>query len=131
VLGLTIVAVALADASAIGLKTAFDRERPPSRYPEPDPLVPVPNDASFPSGHAATSFAAATILSFAFPRLVLPLFVLAVAVGFSRIYVGVHYPLDIAGGAAIGAFVAFILRFLVRRRARQLRSTRTNTQAGS
>jgi undecaprenyl-diphosphatase len=121
VLGLTVVAVALASASAVGLKTAFDRERPPSRYPEPDPLVPVPNDGSFPSGHAATSFAGATILSFAFPRLALPLLLLAAAVGFSRVYVGVHYPLDIAGGAAIGALVAIALRQLVRVRQRRLR----------
>jgi undecaprenyl-diphosphatase len=110
--------------SAIGLKTAFDRERPPARYPEPDPLVPVPNDASFPSGHAATSFAAATILAFAFPRLALPLLVLALAVGFSRIYVGVHYPLDIAGGALIGVVVAIALRLLVRARQRSLQVRR-------
>jgi undecaprenyl-diphosphatase len=122
VLGLTIVSVALADASALGLKTAFDRERPPSRYPEPDPLVPVPHDASFPSGHAATSFAAATILSFAFPRLAVPFVVLALAVGFSRVYVGVHYPLDIVGGAAVGVLVAIALRRLARVRRRSLRT---------
>jgi undecaprenyl-diphosphatase len=121
-LGLTIVAVALADSSATGLKPAFDRERPPLRYAEPDPLVPVPDTGSFPSGHAATSFAGATILSLAFPRLALPLLVLALGVGFSRIYVGVHYPLDIVGGAVLGAVVAIALRWLVRVRQRSLRA---------
>ena len=119
VLGLTIVAVALADWSAMGLKALFDRERPPLRYAEPDPLVRTPHDGSFPSGHAATSFAAATILSLAFPRLAPFLFVLAAAVAWSRVYVGVHYPLDILGGAVLGVLVALAVTQLVRRRARR------------
>ena len=114
---LTVVAVALADWSATGLKALFDRERPPVRFPEPEPLVHVPDTASFPSGHAATSFAGATILALAFPRLAVPLYVLAAAVAFSRVYVGVHYPLDIVAGAALGIVVALA----VRRGARALR----------
>jgi undecaprenyl-diphosphatase len=130
-LGLTLIAVALADWSAVGLKALFDRERPPFRYTEPDPLVPVPHDGSFPSGHAATSFAGATMLSFAFPRLAPLLYVLAAAVAFSRVYVGVHYPLDIVGGAVLGVLVALAVRFLVLRQARTGRSTATDTEAGS
>ena len=115
---LTVVAIALSDWSATGLKALFDRERPPFRYPQPKALVPVPHDASFPSGHAATSFAGATILAFAFPRLAPILYVLAAAVAFSRVYVGVHYPLDVMGGAVLGVVVAVVLRFLMRRRLR-------------
>ena len=111
---LTLVAVALADWSAMGIKALVDRDRPPLDYAEPKTLVPVPHDASFPSGHAATSFAAATTLSFAFPRLAPALFVLAAAVAFSRVYVGVHYPLDVIGGAALGVLVAVALRSAVR-----------------
>jgi undecaprenyl-diphosphatase len=102
----------------MGMKALFDRDRPPLRYAEPRPLVRVPHDASFPSGHAATSFAAATMLALAFPRLAPLLFVLAAAVAFSRVYVGVHYPLDIVGGAVLGMLVAFALRFFVRWRLR-------------
>ena len=124
VLGLTIVAVALADVTATGLKGLFDRPRPPLRYPNQDPLVAVPDTASFPSGHAATSFAGATILAFAFPRLAPLLYVLAAAVGFSRVYLGVHYPLDIVGGAVLGVLVALGLRFLTIRRQREVRAER-------
>lgn len=111
---LTVVAVALADWSATGMKALVDRERPSSSYTEPKTLVPAPHDAAFPSGHAATSFAAATMLAFAFPRLAPALFVLAAAVAFSRVYVGVHYPLDVIGGSVLGVLVAIALRRLVR-----------------
>jgi len=116
IFALTVIAVALADWSATGLKAIIDRPRPPLRYAEPKTLVPVPHDASFPSGHAATSFAAATMLSLAFPRFAPFLYVLAAAVAFSRVYVGVHYPLDVIGGALLGALVTVVLRFLVGRR---------------
>ena len=116
VFALTVIAVALADWSATGLKALIDRPRPPLRYAEPKTLVPVPHDASFPSGHAATSFAAATMLSLAFPRFAPFLYVVAAAVAFSRVYVGVHYPLDVIGGALLGVLVAVVLRLLVSRR---------------
>jgi undecaprenyl-diphosphatase len=112
----TVVAVAVSDWSSYGIKALFDVERPSMRYAEPRPLVAAPHDAAFPSGHAATSFAAATVLSFARPRWAPAFYLLALAIGFSRVYVGVHYPLDIAGGAALGIAVAIALRWLVRAR---------------
>jgi membrane-associated phospholipid phosphatase len=120
---LTVIAIAVADWSATGIKALVDRPRPPDRYGEPKTLVPVPHDASFPSGHAATSFAAATMLSFAFPRLAPALLFLAAAVAFSRVYVGVHYPLDVVGGAALGALVAIALRRLAASRQQSRRAT--------
>jgi undecaprenyl-diphosphatase len=118
------VQVALADAAAdliaSGLRAAIARPRPPTVFAEPKPLVHVPHGGSFPSGHAATSFACATTLAFFVPRLA-PLFlVLAAAIAWSRVYVGVHYPLDVLGGAAVGVLVATALRWLVasRRRSR-------------
>jgi undecaprenyl-diphosphatase len=129
VFALTVIAVALSDWSATGLKALIDRPRPPVRYPEPKTLVPVPHDASFPSGHAATSFAAASILSFAFPRLTPFLYVLAAAVAFSRVYVGVHYPLDVIAGAILGVLIAMGLRLLTQQRLN--RSMSRTTKAGS
>lgn len=109
----TLGAVAIADISAGQLKTVFDEQRPSSRYAEPRPLVHAPTDGSFPSGHAATSFAAATVLTLAWPRWWPAFLLLALAIGFSRVYVGVHYPLDVVGGAVLGILVAIALRWLV------------------
>jgi undecaprenyl-diphosphatase len=102
----------IADLLARAIKRLVDVQRPAFRYAEPKALVPVPKDHSFPSGHAATSFSCATVLALAFPRLAVPLYLLAAAIGFSRIYVGVHYPLDVLGGAVLGIAVAIALRRL-------------------
>jgi undecaprenyl-diphosphatase len=106
---MTAAAVALADLAASGLKAAIDVPRPSTRYSSPRPLVTAPHDHSFPSGHAATSFAAATILTAAVPRAAPLWYLLAAAIGFSRVYVGVHYPLDVVGGAILGAAIAIAL----------------------
>jgi undecaprenyl-diphosphatase len=110
---MTFGAVAIADILANRLKPVFDTERPSSQYAEPRPLVHAPTDGSFPSGHAATSFAAATVLTYAWPRWWPAFLLLALGIGFSRVYVGVHYPLDVVGGAVLGILVATALRWLV------------------
>jgi undecaprenyl-diphosphatase len=121
---LVLAADAAADLLAYVVKRLVDVERPPLRYAEPKALVKVPHDHSFPSGHAATSFACATVLAFAFPRLAAPLYLLAAAIAFSRVYVGVHYPFDVIGGAALGVAVAIALHLLARGPRRSRRSPR-------
>lgn len=98
---LTALAVFAADSASFGVKDLVHRTRPFVAHPQIHPLYAV-HSSSFPAGHAATAFAGATLLSFV-ARRGTPLFVLlAVAIGFSRVYVGVHYPGDVLGGAVLG-----------------------------
>ena len=106
---------------SFALRDWIGRRRPPLVYPEPKPLVHVPHSGSFPSGHASVAFACATVLAWKVPRLAFPAFVLAGAIAWSRVYVGVHWPLDVFGGAALGILVATALLTLsaVPRRSRR------------
>ena len=108
----------LADLLSYALRYAIGRERPPLQFPDPVPLVRLPGTPSFPSGHAATAFACATLLAWLTPLPKVPLFVLAALIAFSRVYVGVHYPLDAIGGAVLGLVTATALRRLVEARRR-------------
>jgi undecaprenyl-diphosphatase len=102
-------AVLAADLTALAIKGATGRERPFLVFPEPEPLVTTPLGLSFPSGHAATSFAAATVLStLASRRGRVALYGLATLVALSRVYVGVHYPADILAGALLGLAVGVL-----------------------
>ncbi|NWF56329.1 MAG: phosphatase PAP2 family protein [Syntrophaceae bacterium] len=67
---------------------------------------------SFPSSHAVNIFAAAYFLAQPFKKLAPILFGIAAIVGYSRIYIGIHYPLDVIGGAAIGLLIAWPIRRL-------------------
>ena len=108
------------DLASGAIKEAVDRPRPPV---DPGaavvPATDVPASPSFPSGHATTTFAAATAIAILVPRLRVPALALAALVGLSRIYLGMHYTVDVLAGAAlgatVGALIALIARTLVRR----------------
>jgi len=106
---LTLGSVWAADLVAAILKNVIDRPRPPSVVPEADPLFGGTLSSSLPSGHAATSFAGAAVLAYLFPRALPWLAILAVAIAFSRVYVGVHYPFDVLAGAVVGASVGALV----------------------
>lgn len=98
------------------IKHFVRRPRPFIRNKE---FVPVyrAGSTSFPSGHTSTTIAAATALSFAYPKwyVITPAFLWAGSVGYSRMYLGEHYPTDVGAGAFIGAGSALSMSFMHRK----------------
>ncbi len=76
-------------------------------------LIPHPEGFSFPSGHTGASFAAASALYFGRSRIKVPAFILAVLIGFSRLYLYVHYPADVLAGALLGIMLGWLGNILV------------------
>ena len=94
---------------AVLLATIVARVRPFVASPAVLVIGGRPHDASFPSGHAANAFASALILSTTVPRGRIVWWPVAAAIAYSRIYLGVHYPLDVIGGAFVGLVCAALV----------------------
>jgi undecaprenyl-diphosphatase len=128
VLGLAIMAVAISDPVCYRIiKPLVHRLRPcnPLALVESGRfLLGYKTSLSFPSAHAMNMFAAAALFALAYPRRWPCFFIFAALIGYSRIYVGVHYPLDVLAGAffgiAIGAGVFWVYHYFSRRRRKSL-----------
>ncbi len=97
-----IIAFAFELPAHIVIKNLVKRDRPCEVLANVNRRITPSDQFSFPSGHTAAAFAIATLVSFHFPILTLPIITWALLVGFSRIYLGVHYPTDILAGIVIG-----------------------------
>lgn len=103
-LGFCVAAALLLDLLSCNLilKPLIGRPRPFAVDAALVPLIAPPADASFPSGHTASSFAAASALYFGKSRLWIPAVLLACAIAYSRLYLLVHFPTDVLCGAILG-----------------------------
>ena len=126
-----VVAILVSESVSGALKGWTDRDRPPLSNPDPEPLVDLPATFSFPSGHATVSFACATVLALAVPRLRVPLSVLATLIAFSRVSVGVHYPSDVLGGAVLGLLLGLLLGVGLARAPRMLAAVLRRSAPGT
>jgi undecaprenyl-diphosphatase len=100
-----ILLYAVQSAVIYGLKFLIQRQRPFLFLKMASKLSRGPEeiiDPSFPSAHAALSFMMATLLAHWFPRYRILFFLAAAFIGWTRIYLGVHYPTDVIAGALLG-----------------------------
>lgn len=108
----SLVAIAVTSAIAnVAAKNLVRRKRPESSVPASRRLE-QPDSSSFPSGHTASAAAFSAVIGSEFTPLYVPINVAASAVGFSRVYTGVHYPGDVLAGWFLGRIVGGSIRML-------------------
>ena len=91
------------------LRPLIARPRPPLSLEGVRLLVGLGSHSSFPSSHAVTTMAVMTAFALGYPRGSWAFMAYAALIGYSRLYVGVHYPLDVLAGAALGGSLAWLL----------------------
>lgn len=94
------------------LKNVFERPRPCDIDATVALLISRPHGHSFPSGHSMNGMVAAVALFLNNKKIGIPALILATLIGFSRMYLFVHFPTDVLGGFAVGIIVALLVNFV-------------------
>ena len=124
------VSLAVNAVATEGFKIIVNRDRPFVTYPST--VFPISTDEknkSMPSGHTSFSFTTATSVYLMYPKwyVALPAFAWATSVGYSRMYLGLHYPSDVLMGAVVGSSSAIITNWarknLINRKKKNLAKT--------
>jgi len=105
----TAVASALNEGITDALKYSINRDRPFVTYPDITKKSKA-GSPSFPSGHTSSAFATATSVILSYPKwyIIVPSYLYAGTVAYSRMDLGVHYPSDVLAGALIGSGCAYL-----------------------
>jgi undecaprenyl-diphosphatase len=119
------LALVLAEVVVDAVKPVVNRERPFVALSSVQVIGSHPKDASFPSGHAATAASAGMTLIRLLPEGAVWWSALALATACSRVYLGVHYPLDVVAGMMVGLSCAALVGVVARKRDRGRRSEST------
>jgi membrane-associated phospholipid phosphatase len=100
----TLISIGSAEVVTELFKYTINRTRPADRYPDEVFVTSPSHKYSFPSGHTSLAFSTATTLSLQYHKwyVTVPAYLWAGTVGYSRMYLGRHYPTDVLAGAAIG-----------------------------
>ena len=109
--GSVIIGIAITQAS----KIIINRERPFAKYPnDVHPYNETNDNKSMPSGHTSLAFSTAASLGIIYKKwyITVPAYMWATSVGYSRLYLGAHYPSDVIGGAAVGIGSAYLSHWL-------------------
>ena len=108
VIGLILLIIVTDQTGFRILKELFERVRPCRALTDAITPLGCAGGYSFPSNHALNNFAAATFISRLYPNFKWIVFIVALMIAISRVYLGVHYPSDILGGALIGIVFGYL-----------------------
>ena len=104
----TALAVSISDFFGATLKELIARDRPCHVITNVKDIANCSNSFSFPSNHAINSFTFATVITCAYKNFSFLLYIFALLISYSRVYLGVHYPTDVLSGALCGILIGYI-----------------------
>jgi membrane-associated phospholipid phosphatase len=112
-----LINIAVSQLISEALKISINRERPADKYPTEIFAYSPTHGGSFPSGHTSLAFATATTLALDYKKwyIVVPAYLWAGSVAYSRMYLGVHYPSDVLGGIIIGIGSGYLSHWLTKK----------------